>query len=105
MVWWAASSTWMRGGVRRGGRIVGARPPKLAVADHHPARLQHRTLMGGGDRAALLAWQLPGDALRDDPPSPGRGRRGEQVAGAFAAHPVVPVAVPGPVAGMVGQFG
>jgi len=55
--------------------------------------------------AAVLAGQLPGDALRDDPPHPGRGRRGEQVAGAFAAHPVVAVAVAGPVGGIVGQVG
>ena len=43
--------------------------------------------------------------MRDDPPHPGRGRRGEQVAGAFAAHPVVAVAVAGPVGGIVGQVG
>ena len=43
--------------------------------------------------------------MRDDPPHPGRGRRGEQVAGAFAAHPVVPIAVAGPVGAIIRQVG
>jgi len=60
--------------------------------------------MLGGDRAAALARQLPGDALRDHPLCPGRGRGQQQVARARAAHPVVPVAGRPAVSGAVRQI-
>ena len=47
--------------------VVRARPVELAVPDHHSVRLQHGALVLGVGRAAALAGQLPGDALRDDP--------------------------------------
>jgi hypothetical protein len=61
--------------------------------------------VGSSDSAAVLAGQLRGNALGDDPVSPGRGRRGEQVTGALTAHPVVAGTEVRQVGGLVGQVG
>jgi hypothetical protein len=77
---------------------------ELAIPEHDPARPQHGALMLGGYRPAALARQLPGNALRDHPLGPGRGRGQQHVARARSAHTVVPVAGRLKVGGAVGQI-
>jgi hypothetical protein len=65
--------------------------------------VQHGALVCRFDRTAVLAGQLPGDALRNDALRFGCGRRGQQVARALTAETVVAAAESLQVGGLVGQ--